>query len=170
MVRHTQTTQKAPWGNKMKNHFQFSLKEIFLPNIMFRLNPSFKPKSGKIEITTSVEVDYSCTGTDLTVQVRVEMPDGEHAPFAFMVEGIGRFELVEEPPADLLEIIARANGAAMIFPYLREAVADLTRRAGVPTLHLQPVNFVELMNMEKAKKKEAALTKKPVSKKVRVSK
>ena len=152
----------------MKNHFQFTLKEIFLPNIMFRLNPSFKPKGGKVEITTSVDVDYSCNGTDLTVQVRVEMPDGEHSPFVFVVEGVGRFALVEVPPVDVLEVIARINGAAMIFPYVREAIADLTRRAGVPPLHLQPVNFVEMMKAEKVEKKEQKPMKKSVPKKVRV--
>lgn len=133
------------WGDDMKNHFQFSLKEIFLPNIMFRLNPSFKPKSDKVKITTSVDVNYLHKGKDLTVHVRVEMPDGDNAPFAFVVEGVGKFELTEEPPADVLEVIARANGASMVFPYVREAIADLTRRAGVPTLHLQPINFVAMM-------------------------
>lgn len=136
---------------------------------MFRLNPSFKPKGSTVGITTAVDVDYSCNGTDLTVQVRVEMPEGEHSPFAFVVEGVGQFVLVEEPPVDVLEVIARINGASMIFPYVREAIADLTRRAGVPTLHLQPVNFVELMNAEKVEKKAAKQTKKPVSKKVLVS-
>lgn len=155
----TPTRQKSPWGDEMKNYFQFTLKEIFLPNIMFRLNPAFKPKDGKVEITTSVSVDYSCKGKDLTVQVRVEMPDGERSPFAFVVEGVGRFVLAEEPPVEVLEVIARANCASMIFPYVREAIADLTRRAGVPPLHLQPVNFVELMKADKAEKKETPAKK-----------
>lgn len=154
----------------MKNYFQFTLKEIFLPNIMFRLNPSFKPKDGKVEITTSVNVDFSCTGKDLTVQVRVEMPDGERSPFAFVVEGVGRFTLVLESPTEVLEVIARANCASMIFPYLREAIADLTRRAGVPALHLQPVNFIELMNAVKSEKKEAPTNKAVPIKRVRAGK
>jgi len=151
----------------MKNHFQFSLKEIFLPNIMFRINPSFKPKSGKVQITTSISVEFLHKDKDLTVHLRVEMPDGENAPFVFVVEGVGKFELAEEPPADVLEVIAHVNGASMIFPYVREAIADLTRRAGVPTLHLQPVNFVAMMKENVPNKKETIAPDKAVRKRKR---
>lgn len=153
----------------MKNQFPFMLEEIFIPNILFRLNPAFKPKEGKIEINTSIEVDYSHKNKDLSVQVRVEMPDGENTPFSFAIEGIGRFVFKEEPPAEELERIAKVNCAAMIFPYLREAIADLTRRAGVPPLHLQPVNFVAMMKAEHAETKTAPASKKTVTKKLKLS-
>ncbi len=99
-----------------------------------------------MEIATDVAVDYTCKDRELVVRVRVDMPDGDSSPFCFAVEGIGRFLLVENTPPDVQEVIAKVNGASMVFPYIREAIADLTRRAGVPPLHLQPVNFVELMN------------------------
>jgi len=149
----------------MKNQFPFALKEIFIPNILFRLNPVFKSKEGKIEINTSIEVEFSHKGKDLSVQVRVELPDGENTPFSFAVDGVGSFVFKEEPPAEELERIARVNCAAMIFPYLREAIADLTRRAGVPPLHLQPVNFVAMMKAEHTVTKTATASKQPVSKK-----
>ena len=146
------TKQKVLWGNVMKNQFQFALKEIFIPNILFRLNPTFRPKDGKIEINTNIEVDYSHKGKDLTVKVRIELPDGENTPFVFALDGVGSFALNNEPPEDVLESIARVNCAAMIFPYIREAVADLTRRAGAPPLHLQPVNFFALMRDDASEK------------------
>ncbi len=151
----------------MKNQFPFALKEIFIPNILFRLNPAFKSKEGKIEINTSIEVEFSHKGKDLSVQVRVELPDGENTPFSFAIDGVGSFVFKDEPPSELLEGIARVNCAAMIFPYLREAIADLTRRAGVPPLHLQPVNFVAMMNAEQLETKGAAVPKKIATKKTR---
>jgi len=36
------------------------------------------------------------------------------------------------------------NCAAIIFPYLREHLADLTRRSGLPPFHLPPINFVKV--------------------------
>ncbi len=93
------------------------------------------------------------------------MPDGENAPFSFAIEGIGRFVFKEEPPTEIVEGIARVNGAAMIFPYLREAIADLTRRAGVPPLHLQPVNFVAMLGTEKSEAKGISSPKKIAAKK-----
>lgn len=132
----------------MKKQFSFVLKEIFITNILFRLNPTFKSKEGKIEINTSIEVEFTHKGKELSVQVRVELPDGVNTPFSFAVDAVGSFVFKEEPPAVVLEEIARVNCAAMIFPYIREAIADLTRRAGVPPLHLQPVNFVAMKKSE----------------------
>lgn len=153
----------------MKNQFPFALKEIFIPNILFRLNPAFKSKEGKIEINTSIEVEFSHKGKDLSVQVRVELPDGENTPFSFAVDSVGSFVFKEEPPAEELERIARVNCAAMIFPYLREAIADLTRRAGVPPLHLQPVNFVAMMKAEHPEIKASTASIKTVAKKQKLT-
>jgi len=129
----------------MDKVFPFILKDIFIPNIIFRLNHSFKPESDEIEVDTNIEINFSHKGKDLTVQVKVELTDGKNVPFAFVVEGVGVFRFKDKPPGDSLEKVARINCAAIIFPYIRESVADLTRRAGVPPLHLQPVNFVALM-------------------------
>lgn len=155
--------------NIMKKQTLFTLKGIFIPTILFRLNPSFKWEKDKVEINTSVEVDYSHKGKEFTVQVRVEMPDGENAPFSFAVEGVGSFALQEEPPENVLESIARINCAAIIFPYIREAIADLTRRAGVPPLHLQPVNFVALKEEKSAEKNPEIIAPKRVATKKKVT-
>lgn len=153
----------------MKNQFPFTLKEIFIPNILFRLNPAFKSKEGKIGINTSIEVEFLHKGKDLSVQVRVELPDGENTPFSFAVDAVGRFIFKEEPPAEELGKIARVNCAAMIFPYLRETIADLTRRAGVPPLHLQPVNFVAMMKTDRAENTTETEQKKQVAKKKKLT-
>ena len=61
-----------------------------------------------------------------------------------MVEGAGLFEFEEELEEGDIARIAGINCAAILFPYIRETVADLTRRGGFPPLHLAPVNFVEV--------------------------
>jgi len=149
----------------MNDKIKFSLDDIFLPLIMFRLNPNFKPKDGKININSSIEVDYSLKDKSLSVNVQVEMPDEENVPFSFMVVGVGKFTLSQEPQNDELEIIAQVNCAAMIYPYIREAVADLTRKAGVPPLHLQPVNFYSRLKHEKNKNDSTAVKNARIPKK-----
>jgi preprotein translocase subunit SecB len=43
----------------------------------------------------------------------------------------------------------------IISPYIRETIADLTRSAGFPPLHLNPINFVELAKQTVKEKKDS---------------
>jgi len=64
-----------------------------------------------------------------------------------MVEYGGVFLFVDEAPApnDIVRI-AEINCATILFPFVREAIAEITRRAGIGQMLLQPMNFVELYN------------------------
>lgn len=53
--------------------------------------------------------------------------------------------------AKSLDTFAEINAPAIIFPFVREEVAMITSKAGIGTVLLQPVNFVELSK----KKREA---------------
>jgi len=55
-------------------------------------------------------------------------------------------------PRDLR--IVHINCASIIFPFIRESVADLTRRSGLTPLILDPVNFVALYESSKEKEKK----------------
>ncbi|MBW1706391.1 MAG: protein-export chaperone SecB, partial [Deltaproteobacteria bacterium] len=52
-----------------------------------------------------------------------------------------------------VEPIAKINCPAILFPFLRECVADITRRAGFNPLILPPINFVELAKQKELKGK-----------------
>ncbi|MBF0496404.1 MAG: protein-export chaperone SecB, partial [Deltaproteobacteria bacterium] len=65
-------------------------------------------------------------------------------PFYFDLSVAGLFEFNETIDEKLLQQFAKINCPAIIFPYLREALADLTRRSGFPALHLPVTNFVEM--------------------------
>ncbi|MCS6795180.1 MAG: protein-export chaperone SecB [Raineya sp.] len=46
---------------------------------------------------------------------------------------------------------ANVNAPAIIFPFVREHLANLSMRAGMPTIWLQPINFVRLSEESKNK-------------------
>jgi preprotein translocase subunit SecB len=73
-----------------------------------------------------------------TVQAR----DDEY-PFLFEIKTRAIFRLSENVEKEELDRITNINCPAIIFPYIRETVADLTRRAGFPPLHIAPMNFVK---------------------------
>lgn len=55
----------------------------------------------------------------------------------------GLFE-IKNAPAEALEPMLNINSAALLFPFLRRLVADLTREGGFPPLLLDPVDFASL--------------------------
>ena len=62
----------------------------------------------------------------------------------------GLFEIKGAPP-EALEPMLNINCPALLFPFMRRIVADLTREAGFPPLLLDPVDFASLF----MKKREA---------------
>ena len=55
----------------------------------------------------------------------------------------GVFE-VENLPQDALEPFLLVNCPALLFPFLRRLIADLTREGGFPPLFLDPIDFAGL--------------------------
>ena len=47
-------------------------------------------------------------------------------------------------PADRLQPVMAIHCPTVLFPYVRETIADATQRAGYPPVHLHPINFEAL--------------------------
>ncbi|WP_157670616.1 protein-export chaperone SecB [Chitinibacter sp. FCG-7] len=60
--------------------------------------------------------------------------------FLVEVTQAGLFQ-IENIPEQELDPLLGIGCPSILFPYLREAVSDLTTRAGFPPLLLQPINF-----------------------------
>jgi preprotein translocase subunit SecB len=48
------------------------------------------------------------------------------------------------------------NCPNVLFPYLRETLADAVGRAGLPTVHLAPINFEALYQQQLAQMEQPA--------------
>ncbi len=67
--------------------------------------------------------------------------EGSGVPFAMDVALIGHFELYDiDNPEDVLHV----NATAILFPYLRALVSQLTTLANIPALILPTFNIVEM--------------------------
>jgi preprotein translocase subunit SecB len=128
----------------------------------FALNHQYKWEENRpIEFNYNLAVKYKQTDKVIGVIVSVSS-DREEQPFRFSVTWEGLFVFDVVPSKDVLDRVAQINCASIIYPYLRESVTDLTRRASLPPLNLPPVNFVA--RYEEEHKPEA---KKPSSQKTR---
>lgn len=121
--------------------------------LSFSLNKTFKGKE-PVPVNTQIGIahKYDNRRKTLTVGLRISSTEG-NMPFFFKVESRGRFIFKGAPDDNLIECFSKVNCPAIMFPYVRETIADITRRAGFPPLHLAPVNFIKLAERFKAVKK-----------------
>lgn len=102
--------------------------------------------SNAAEVQVEVEITTSATFDEeklvITGEVTAESK-GNESPCAFMVTMGGKFAITTDEKKEL-DRICKINIPGILFPYVRECVADLTRRGSITAIHLPPVNFVEL--------------------------
>lgn len=106
-----------------------------------------------IEIKPRFEFSHEKKEKQLKVHLGISF-NNEDAPFIFKINTVGLFEFDQDITNEDVESIANVNCAAILYPFLREILADTTRRAGFPPLLLPSINFV---NLNKKLKKEIDL-------------
>jgi preprotein translocase subunit SecB len=123
--------------------YNFQFQDYSLLSAHFDLNRDFKP-GPDVEINTSLALthDYMDDQNRLRLFMKVEVT-GETAPLNISIE-MGSLFIFEKKPAPYeLTRVAEINCASILFPFAREVIADLTRRAGLAPFLIPPVNFVE---------------------------
>ncbi|GAM11340.1 protein-export protein SecB [Geobacter sp. OR-1] len=116
----------------ISTHFDLDLKKI-----------SELTENKEVGAKLSLRHEYSEEINTLRLFMKVEL-DGEETPFKLLIECISHFSFSNKiTNMAAVAQVAEINCAAIIYPYMRETVADLVRRAGFPPLHLPRMNFVE---------------------------
>lgn len=131
----------------MADMYKFRIKGIRLISARFDLKTDKKYKPAKdIPISSTLDLRYDFIDDKKLLQLFIKFDIcGEKLPFSLNIEIGGLFIFSNIIKVEqTLDKIARINCAAILFPYLRETVADIVRRAGLPPLNLPPVNFVAL--------------------------
>jgi len=68
------------------------------------------------------------------------------------LEDEGEFEINRKATKKEVEPIVKVNCNAILFPYVREIIADITRRGGYVPLHLASMNFSAMMEESRSTK------------------
>lgn len=142
-----------------------TFKEFRVVELTYSLNSEFKGEwDGEVSPDFQTSYDYFKEVNSLLVLIKISQKSKDIPYFLEVVCG-GMFSFDEPPAQDNIERLARINCSAIIFPYVRETVADLTRRGGFAPLHLPPINFVNLYNQEPVKKRVKGKKKTPIKSK-----
>ena len=132
----------------------FSIDKIYLKDLS--LESPGAPQSFLNQEQPQVEVGLRTRGEQiqpdvyecvLTVTLTAKIADKT----LFLVEAsqAGLFTIRGVPPEHLQQVIA-INCPTVLFPYVRETLADAVTRAGFPPIHLSPINFDMLYQQQLA--------------------
>jgi len=147
----------------------FRLREFRLLEVSLKLDVD---KSADLQegVPLSFGVGVSCNYNKESKLLNLIMeisPEGEQYPCFLKVKGGAVFEFEGSPTQSQLDQCARINCPAVVFPFMREVIADLTRRAGLKPLYAPLINFSHFPEKDKKKKPKArrkAAKKKAISK------
>jgi len=128
--------------NKLESGFKIN-NLILVESSFHRINNvSFE---GDIDRQINIDTNTSVNGNIITVSVEVmllqKLKDIEE--YKIKVRMIGVFENIGETPITNFEEFGKVNGAAIIFPYIREHITSLSLKAGIGTIVLPPMNFTK---------------------------
>lgn len=150
-------TKKSP----KLTHFKIS--EIRLLDAQYSINTDIDPPNSEDEQESSIKVDFKCSykfdDKNLTLNVILGVSTkGDLLPFRFAVDMGGVFILDSKPNARELDAISNIYCPAVIYPFLREFVADLIKRGGDEPFYLPILNFQELYKKSQKEAEEKSET------------
>jgi len=117
-----------------------------ISKLNFALNGQFN-NQGQAKIRTEFKIRHESNDQRLKVFLTILFND-KTAPFSIDLEGAGLFELNRTFTEEELDSLCNSHCSMVMFPYLREVIADITRRAGFPPLHIPQINFSQVFKQQ----------------------
>ncbi|MBM3351390.1 MAG: protein-export chaperone SecB [Betaproteobacteria bacterium] len=137
----------------------FSIEKIYvkdasveIPNAPQIFTERTQPQVG-IELS-NVAQQVEAGVFEVALKVTVTSKIGDKTVFLVEVTQAGIFQ-IHNIPEENLEMIVGITCPNILFPYAREAISDLTVRAGFQPVLLNPINFEALFAQQKQQQAQA---------------
>ena len=138
----------------------FSIEKIYLKDLSLE-NPG-APQSFLVQEAPQVEVGLRTRGEQIeenmfecVLTVTVTAKTGDKTLFLVEASQAGLFQ-IRGVPATEIQPLMGIHCPNMLFPYVRESIADAIGRAGFPPVHLNPINFEALFQQQLAGMQQAS--------------
>jgi preprotein translocase subunit SecB len=140
--------QQAPSGPSLR------IEKIYLKDLSLE-NPG-APQSFSSQATPQVEVSLRSRGEQIdegvfecVLTITVTAKTGDKTLFLIEAAQAGVFRISGIPLSEVQPVLA-IHCPNVLFPYVRETIADAIGRAGFPPVHLDPINFELLYQQQLA--------------------
>lgn len=132
--------RKMDSGFKINNLLLLESKFSRIENVQF--------KEGASKLNMNIETEVNVQGKIISVleKVFLAQKDATTEQFSFVVKMVGIFECIGESSLTDYESFGKVNGAAIIFPYIREHISNIALKAGLGSIIIPPVNFTANQN------------------------
>jgi len=128
-----------------------SFDNIILKDLVFSRKEGF-PMKLEMDVQLGSNISFSPDGDELVYELSCKIKD-ENNYFSIKCTMIGFFSVIEGKENMGLKEYSNINAPAAIFPYIREAIASTTTRAGIPPVVIPPINLRLLKQNQKNIKK-----------------
>jgi preprotein translocase subunit SecB len=132
----------------------FSIEKVYVKDLSLE-NPG-APQSFTVQQAPEIEIGLRTRGEQIeqdvyecVLTVTLTAKAGDRTLFLVEAAQAGIFTIRGVPPEHLQPVIA-INCPTVLFPYIRETLADAVGRAGFPPVHLAPINFEALYQQQLA--------------------
>lgn len=104
-----------------------------------------------VQNNMDIQNNVAVNGNAINViqEVTVTQTYQEQEQVKIKVKMVGMFLRVGESQITDLQAFGSVNGAAIVFPFVREVIASMSLKAGIPAIILPPVNFTKAIVQRK---------------------
>lgn len=141
---------------------QINVLRIYLKDASFESPkvPGLFTQQQPLQPQVSVDLDlhseqFGDTSYEVVIDVTVTASQGEETLFLIEVRQAGIFDIRDVPPEHMPRVLA-VTCPEMLFPFARQAIADLAQNGGLPQLLIAPVSFDALYRRHQARQQAAA--------------
>jgi len=122
------------------------------PNVDKLLSSPPEKPNLRVEVNVNA-AKFGDKAYESNIHFKAEATSNDAVIYDMELSYAGLFQ-IEGMPEDALEPFLLVNCPALLFPFLRRLVSDITREGGFPPLLLDPIDFASLFIARKQKEKE----------------
>ncbi len=127
----------------------YKLLNIILLESSFKreMRVDFSDEMFKSNVDISIENQNENNQLFITLKVKFEGGIDGNKQINAMIRMLGIFNFSDKNTVSI-ENFEKINGPAIIFPFIREHLANISLKAGINPILLPPINFVKLVEQE----------------------
>lgn len=151
----TTTGSSTPSGKEINSQYPFFIHDQYVKDLSFE-NPNFLIKYSEKNVKPDVSVNVSSGVSKLNddtyeVILKVNIDSTVDKKTVFLIDlSYGALVSVDKSQqADILEPALFVHVPFLMFPFVREIIATITKNGGYPPLLLDPIDFASLYVQKK---------------------
>jgi preprotein translocase subunit SecB len=130
----------------MAKNVTIRMEDSRIHSLKFALNDNYEEKESgnSVDVKTDLKFKTNYVYKEKSIHcIFLLNLGGENIPYSLTIEYEGIFTLNKRISKKDANPICKINCPAILFPFMRECVAEITRRAGFPPFMMPSVNFVK---------------------------